>query len=191
VGLTLEKNLEFYIKKYKLIDEKDCKEIVSEIENLNWQQHTFYSPSIKKISEKSGEKEFDCVYAEISTKELIMKKIWDAYFNYIKDLNFRWFDGWTGYSDVRFNRYTENKIMAEHWDYISGIFDGQRKGVPIMSALGSLNDDYNGGELIFFGDKVIPLKTGEIMIFPSNFLYPHKVNPVKKGIRYSFVSWSW
>jgi predicted 2-oxoglutarate/Fe(II)-dependent dioxygenase YbiX len=28
-----------------------------------------------------------------------------------------------------------------------------------------------------------------MLIWPSNFLYPHKVNPVKKGIRYSMVCW--
>jgi hypothetical protein len=33
--------------------------------------------------------------------------------------------------------------------------------------------------------------TGDVIIFPSTFLYPHKVNEVKKGIRYSFVSWAW
>ena len=32
-------------------------------------------------------------------------------------------------------------------------------------------------------------QTGDILIFPSNFMYPHRVEPVKKGIRFSFVSW--
>ena len=40
-----------------------------------------------------------------------------------------------------------------------------------------------------FKDKEIKLKTGDILIFPSNFMYPHRVEPVKKGIRFSFVSW--
>ncbi len=33
------------------------------------------------------------------------------------------------------------------------------------------------------------LKTGDMIIFPSNFLYPHQVMPVTKGERYSIVSW--
>ena len=40
-----------------------------------------------------------------------------------------------------------------------------------------------------FEDKEIKLKTGDILIFPSNFMYPHRVEPVKKGTRFSFVSW--
>jgi predicted 2-oxoglutarate/Fe(II)-dependent dioxygenase YbiX len=40
-------------------------------------------------------------------------------------------------------------------------------------------------------NKVIPLEQGDLLIFPSNFLYPHKVQPVKKGIRYSYISFVW
>ena len=39
--------------------------------------------------------------------------------------------------------------------------------------------------------KVIPLKQGELLIFPSNFMFPHKVEPVTKGTRYSYISWVW
>jgi predicted 2-oxoglutarate/Fe(II)-dependent dioxygenase YbiX len=57
--------------------------------------------------------------------------------------------------------------------------------------VGVLNEDYEGGEFIMWEDKEIKLKTGDLMIFPSTFLYPHKVNPVTKGTRYSCVSWTW
>ena len=33
-------------------------------------------------------------------------------------------------------------------------------------------------------------KPGHVVIWPSNFMYPHAVEPVKKGIRYSVVSWA-
>jgi predicted 2-oxoglutarate/Fe(II)-dependent dioxygenase YbiX len=45
--------------------------------------------------------------------------------------------------------------------------------------------------LVFWQDQKIELKAGSIMIFPSNFLYPHKVVEVTKGVRYSYVSWVW
>jgi hypothetical protein len=70
------------------------------------------------------------------------------------------------------------------------LFDGERKGAPTMTALGFLNDDYEGGDFIMW-DKKIDVNAGDLMIFPSNFLYPHKVNPITKGERYSFVAWSW
>mgnify|MGYP001213588018 CR=1 FL=1 len=34
------------------------------------------------------------------------------------------------------------------------------------------------------------LKKGDVVIFPSNFMYPHRVEKVTKGTRYSFVTWS-
>ena len=40
-------------------------------------------------------------------------------------------------------------------------------------------------------DKVIDFKGGDILIFPSNFMYPHKVEPVIEGTRYSYISWLW
>jgi predicted 2-oxoglutarate/Fe(II)-dependent dioxygenase YbiX len=55
--------------------------------------------------------------------------------------------------------------------------------------LGALNDNYRGGELIMFEDQIIELAAGDIIVFPSNFLYPHKIEPVTAGVRYSFVSW--
>ena len=100
-----------------------------------------------------------------------------------------WFTSWTGYTQIKINKYTENKKMAIHCDHIHTIFDGELKGVPILSVLGFLNDDYDGGELIMFDDQVCEVKKGDLLIFPSNFLYPHKVNPVTKGVRYSIVSW--
>ena len=53
-----------------------------------------------------------------------------------------------------------------------------------------LNDDYEGGELVINGEDY-PLKKGELVIFPSNFMYMHKVNPVLSGKRFSYVAWSW
>ena len=70
------------------------------------------------------------------------------------------------------------------------MFDGERKGIPILSVLGVLNDDYEGGEFYLVDEKT-NLSKGDIIIFPSNFMYPHKVEPVTKGIRYSYISWIW
>tara|TARA_R110002094_G_C4832487_1_gene205553 strand:- start:489 stop:620 length:132 start_codon:yes stop_codon:yes gene_type:complete len=42
-----------------------------------------------------------------------------------------------------------------------------------------------------FDDYEIKIEAGDLLLFPSVFLYPHKVEPVTKGERYSFVSWAW
>jgi predicted 2-oxoglutarate/Fe(II)-dependent dioxygenase YbiX len=46
-----------------------------------------------------------------------------------------------------------------------------------------------GGELIFFGDTKYDFGAGDVLVFPSNFMFPHSVDTVTEGERYSFVSW--
>ena len=58
----------------------------------------------------------------------------------------------------------------------------------------NLNDDYEGGDLIFTDQKEYEVKRlklgkGSIVFFPSNFMYPHSILPVTKGTRYSIVAW--
>jgi len=54
----------------------------------------------------------------------------------------------------------------------------------------ALNDDYEGGEFTFFDQKIsYKQKKGSALLFPSSFQYPHQVNKVKKGTRYSLITW--
>ena len=126
----------------------------------------------------------------VPSKNQLNKIVDDTANQYVKDLNMPWFSEYQGYSHVRFNKYEESKEMALHCDHIHSMFDGERKGVPILSVLGLLNDDFEGGEF-FMIDKQREFSKGDILIFPSNFIYPHVVKPVTKGIRYSFISWIW
>ena len=57
---------------------------------------------------------------------------------------YEWFGGWNGYSELRFNKYDETTQMKLHCDHIHSMFDGTRKGIPALSLLGCLNDDYEG-----------------------------------------------
>jgi hypothetical protein len=51
------------------------------------------------------------------------------------------------------------------------------------------NDDYEGGELYFrLQDLKIKPQSGDLYIFPSNFMYPHKAMPVTSGTKYSIVT---
>ena len=63
-------------------------------------------------------------------------------------------------------------------------FDNTWKGVPSVDQLENLTFWWGAIQ-----DTKINLKTGEVIIFPSVFLYPHKVCELTKGDRYSFVSW--
>lgn len=58
-----------------------------------------------------------------------------------------------------------------------------------------INDEYEGGDLFFKNvvtkeiTKINKVKN-RIIIWPSNFLFPHKISPVTKGERFSVVAWA-
>jgi len=63
-----------------------------------------------------------------------------------------------------------------------------------LSVIINLNNDYEGGDLIFADQKEKEIKRlklgkGSIVFFPSNFMYPHCIEPITKGTRYSIVAW--
>ena len=61
IGEKMEKNLEAYIKTYKMLDEETCKQTIKEIEEIHWSQHTFYNVTDGSYGTRSGEKELDMV----------------------------------------------------------------------------------------------------------------------------------
>ena len=84
-------------------------------------------------------------------------------------------------------KYTESDHYT--WHYDSGINN------RTLSCIYFLNENYEGGEFFFknpdgTGQFSIPKKENRMIIWPSCFLYPHMVKPVKKGERYSIVSWT-
>ena len=180
-----------YIKVYPWLDKELCDQIRKEIEEATWEQHVFYNSDGKYVT-LSGDQELDVSWDNIASRDTLTQKVWEAISQYIlTDFKNDYFIGWQGFTHIRFNRYKEGMTMAKHCDHIHSMFDGKIKGIPILSIVGFLNDDYEGGEFIMFDDMEIKLKQGDILIFPSNFLYPHKVNSVTKGTRDSFVSWVW
>ena len=159
-----------------------------------WERHTYTSTKNFKANSKNGDKELDICYGNKLTyiKEL-HQLTWKALEKYIviDKIGGKSFIGWSGFSPIRFNRYNKNQIMSKHCDHIVSLFEGKNRGIPILSIVAVLNDNYKGGEFIMFDDYEIKFKAGDLIIFPSVFLYPHLVKPVKKGTRYSFVSWAW
>lgn len=57
-----------------------------------------------------------------------------------------------------------------------------------VSAVGYVNDDYEGGELFYqyFNSTYTPV-AGDFVLFPSSYVYAHASLPVKSGIKYSLV----
>ena len=162
--------------------------------NKTWERHAYTNPQTLKSKSKNGDKELDVCYGNnLTYLEELHQLTWKALERYIviDKIGEETFNGWAGFSEIRFNRYNKNQIMSKHSDHIVSLFEGERRGIPILSIVAVLNDNYEGGEFIMFDDYEIKFKAGDLIIFPSVFLYPHLVKPVKKGTRYSFVSWAW
>lgn len=184
--------LKDYVKIYKgFYSQELCASIVSNLDDAKWDLHTFYNGISGE--HKSYENELSVSYDVVPDKKELDDKIWQVINQYVtQDMGYMkdWFGGWSGYTLSRFNRYKTDTKMKIHADHIHSMFDGTRKGIPALSILGVLNEDYEGGEFVMCGEE-IKLGTGDVMVFPSNFLYPHEVKLVTSGTRYSFVSWVW
>ena len=199
----MNKNIEHYIfHKENFLDEKNCENCIDELNKNEWVKHEWYnyrtdSLNPHKLNAPSGDNEPEILHANQFSfniekiNETIVQKLHSVILEYVKSLKFDWFGDWNGYSAIRFNRYFPGQTMKNHCDHIHSLFDGEIKGIPTLSIIGLLNDDYEGGELIMLEDKKIDTKKGDLIIFPSNFLYPHEITPVTKGVRYSYVSWVW
>mgnify|MGYP005992334317 FL=1 len=190
------KNLKDYILHLDNWISKDILEItLKELsENKKWEQHEWTNSLSYDSQSLYKDKELDVLYPHTLTYIRELHQLtWKALEKYIiiDKISGDHFPGWKGFNNLRFNRYNKNQIMSKHCDHIHNLFSGERRGIPILSIVGVLNDDYQGGEFIMFDNYEIKFKAGDVIIFPSVFLYPHLVKPVKKGTRYSFVSWAW
>jgi len=59
-----------------------------------------------------------------------------------------------------------------------------------ISCIVYLNDNFEGGHHYFnYLDIDYTPKTGDIMMFPSNYVAAHEVRPVTSGNRYSYLGW--
>tara|TARA_B110000503_G_scaffold89663_1_gene135749 strand:+ start:1428 stop:2003 length:576 start_codon:yes stop_codon:yes gene_type:complete len=83
-------------------------------------------------------------------------------------------------------RYQAGHKFKEHIDHYSG-------GLRTLSISILLNDDFTGGGLSFWQGRYVPpgfTQAGDAVVFPSSLAFPHQVEPVTGGERYSVVVWT-
>lgn len=86
----------------------------------------------------------------------------------------------TGYQLLK---YETEQFYTQHTDS----FINQQRSISCSL---TLNEDFVGGEFAFFDREIlIRNSVGSVIVFPSNFMYPHEVMPVLEGARYSIVTW--
>lgn len=179
--------LNMYIYKDSHIPMDLCDEILKHTETAEWEPHTWYSPDSASFNQQ--DKDPKVQYIENPFKDKLISCCIDAIQNYFVYTNVeRVFAN--NLTAPRLNKYSVGTFMRPHVDHIHTIFDGKLKGIPTLSIVGVLNDDFEGGEFVFWNHFQVRLKKGDILVFPSNFMYQHQVLEVLEGERISFVSWA-
>jgi predicted 2-oxoglutarate/Fe(II)-dependent dioxygenase YbiX len=186
--------LEDYVKVYKNCLSSDiCDSAINDMDTTEWNDHTFYN----SLTNHSYKNDNDCQvsFQQVSSSQQITDCIGKSLIQYVNNFNLPYFKQLQQFSPVIFHKYVLGKTMELHCDHIHSLFDTpnfDRRGIPILSVVGVLNDSYTGGKFLMFDDEQeMQLTKGDVIIFPSIFLYPHKVSEVTSGTRYSFVSWAW
>lgn len=88
-----------------------------------------------------------------------------------------------GYSLRQMNK---GDYYAEHDDDSHGELTGSRR----LTVSICLNEEYKGGDFTFFEEEhIVKLKKGDVLVFPSNFMYPHGVQEILEGTRYQLLTW--
>lgn len=188
-------NIRDYVKLYHNVFPKDfCEQAVESLKSAQWDTHQFFNAKNEYIYRGN---DFMHTSANIVEQDTMMQTVWNVINQYVMVEfsqcyeKFQWFGSWRGYTNIKFHKYDSNTDMKLHCDHIHDLFDGERKGVPILTVVGLLNDDFKGGDFLLWEKEKIDLKQGSVVIFPSNFMYPHEVTSIQHGSRYSFVSWVW
>ena len=174
-----------------------CDLIVKDIETRPWGPHTWYNEVTDSHSSKQT-MELDVQNTTPELQRVLANFVVEAGKIYNKNYSYPYADQpdrsgqfMSQFSPVRFNRYKPGQIMRQHHDHIHSLFDGKIKGVPVLTFILNFNDDYEGADLFFWEDTVAKLGKGDIIMFPSNWLFPHGVTEATKGVRYSGSVWGW
>lgn len=184
--------LSAFVKTYIMpTDVLACAESLFERPDREWTQHQYVKP------EQGGRSE-SVRFGDTEPSVSVCADEYEQLLNFLCSCLRDYFDEFPrssspSMSRIRLNRYVKNQLMKPHVDHITSAFDGTRRGVPVLSLVGLVNKAEEGGEFFMNfrdGYKEYLINKGELLIFPSSFLFEHEVKPVKEGVRDSFVSWT-
>jgi hypothetical protein len=150
--------------------------------------------AINKLSTKGGDKEqIRNVFGYTLQKKYIFDKIFFKHIDKIIKKHYSYYKFKFPYlatsklQQIDLLKYEIGGKYEIHTDHYN---EEQRTLTFILN----LNEDYEGGDFIFYNQnntemKRVKCKTATCIMFPSNFQYPHRIEPITKGIRYSIVAW--
>lgn len=124
--------------------------------------------------------DYRCQQASLSTHPQLRnydQRLFEIFSEVLRAYNAEWktpANSDTGYTLLRYKTGDECTL---HYDYAP--YD-----IRICTAILYLNEDYEGGDLLFPRQQVsFRPKRGELLIVPASYLYPHCVTPITSGER--------
>jgi len=183
-----------------------CKHIINEYaDDSSWSesksiniQNTVQKDTIRgRLSESLDISEQQVIKKNLETRRQIDEKIFNILTKelkkFIQRTPFIYPSRDEGYTLLR---YKPGCHFVEHCDTLMAPVINQNGNIELdtitprhITSIIQLNNEYEGGTLSFFNNQYqIPKKQGCGIFFPSYRLFPHQVLPIKKGTRYSIVT---
>ena len=169
-----------FIQKYNdIIDHELCDQIIKEADENHFKSATTGDGNVsdyrnciaKPLSDKFDKSIFEVVAKSLRKYCETFK--WCEFGLNIED---------TGYQHLFYkgSNRGEYKMHTDHFDLHP----------RVLSCSMLLNDNYDGGDFVFFDEQyLVKKKKGSVIMFPSNFCFPHAVTPVTNGDRHSIITW--
>lgn len=189
------KNIDYGIHLYKgAIKKEDCIKIINDLEN----EISLGIPGIQWSGAQVNDSENvdyvrNCVDLKYKREHLgkalpenevlyrVHKQVDDALDKCLRHYESLWHLKMHYKEAFNFVKYLPGKYFKIHGDH------GPYYACTI-SAVVYLNDDYDGGEIEFIRQGlVVKPEVGDIVMFPSNFVYEHASLEVRSGTKYSVV----
>jgi len=162
----------------------ELQEIEEMTSNLEWETAATGQDGTVKVSE----------YRKSKIKWCPQNNNWDWVYSRLHDMlveanNAMWkFDITHMRETIQYTEYYARNSGGYEWHMDCGIGVQSQRKLSVTVQL-SADDEYDGGNLEFnLGKKLsAPRGQGNVVIFPSFYL--HRVTPVMRGTRKSFVLW--
>ena len=183
-----------------IFDSDFCDKVVEEYKkDIHWEK----AQTFKNNTDVRTNDFLQISHNYLLSKNKVRKSYDDFLFSKIFPLIREYADNFEGHlkyvKDSGFSllRYRVGEYYKEHVDESPRVeSDSNGKIIPEtlhkrkLTVIIQLNDDFEGGGLAFFHRAYkTEVKKGSVIIFPSNYLFPHEALPVTKGTRYSLITW--
>lgn len=182
-------NIQEYVKVYNSLLEKDhCDKLVEELKNEKYKVKLAspFTDLIRRgsvINTNPHNLKLKSLVDDILEK--VSKEVGKRYCIDVRPFFYSYGEKLDHY-DFQVLQYDKDDFFRVHHDHYAESTNFSR----LLTVCIYLNDDYEGGNLDFPSiGKSFRFNTGDVIVFPSNWMFYHGVTPITSGTRFSIVMW--